>query len=147
MMILAKQNAVKAAMVTADTQLIVLGNKVEEMNLSDDDDKEASAPAEGKTEALRQLAEERKALDATRKLLDELLAKSQEKAVAKAAGSQSGSTTVTFGDNNSGFQANTINGGVSGLTFGESKQMSVFLLWIMIGIKPCLSHQCSTLNA
>ncbi len=37
------------------------------MNLSDDDE-EAVAPAEGKTEALRQLEEERKVLDASRKL-------------------------------------------------------------------------------
>lgn len=88
-----------------------------EINLSDDDE-EAAAPAEGKAEALRQLKEEGKALDASRKLLNELLSKSQEEAVAKAAGNQSQSTTVTFGDGNSGFQAGTITGGVSGITFG-----------------------------
>ena len=93
-----------------------LENKVEEMSLSDDD--EVAGSAESKAAALRQLEEERKALNASRKLLDELLAKSQEEAVAKAAGNQSGSTTVTFGDHNSGFQAGTITGGVSGLTFG-----------------------------
>jgi hypothetical protein len=71
-----------------------------------------------KTEALRQLEEERRALNASQKLLDELLTKAQENAVTKVAGSQSGSTTVTFGDYSSGFQAYTINGGVSGLTFG-----------------------------
>ena len=87
------------------------------MNLSDDDE-EAAAPAEGKAEALRQLEEERKALDVSRKLLDELLSKSQEEAVAKAVGNQSHSTTVTFGSHNSGFQARTITGGVSGITFG-----------------------------
>ena len=92
-------------------------NKLEEMNLSDDDE-EAAAPAEGKAEALRQLEEERKALDASRKLLNELLSKSQEEAVAKAAGNQSYSTMVTFGDHNSGFQAGTITGGVSGTIFG-----------------------------
>jgi hypothetical protein len=94
-----------------------LENKLEDMNLSDDDE-EAAAPADGKAEALRQLEEERKALDASQKLLDELLSKSQEEAVAKAAGNQSHSTTVTFGDYNSGFQAWTITGGVSGITFG-----------------------------
>jgi len=95
---------------------------MEEMGLSDDDDDDdddATTPAEGKAGALRQLEEERKALDASRKLLNELLAKAQEEAVAKAAGIQSPSTTVTFGDNNSGFQAGTITGGVSGLTFGR----------------------------
>jgi hypothetical protein len=116
---LTKQNDVKAAITSSDTQLVVLKDKMEEMNLGDNDDEEAAAPAEGQAEALRQLAEERKALDASRKLLDELLAKSQEEAVAKATGNQSGSNTVTFGDNNSGFQAHTVNGGVSGLTFGR----------------------------
>ena len=88
------------------------------MNLSDDDE-EAAAPAEGKAEALRQLEEERKALDASRRLLDELLSKSQEEAVAKAAANEGPSTTVTFGHHNSGFQAGTITGGVSGITFGR----------------------------
>jgi hypothetical protein len=57
------------------------------MNLSDDDE-EAATPAEGKAEALWQLKEELKALDASRKLLDELLSKAQEDAVAKAAGTK-----------------------------------------------------------
>lgn len=111
----AKQAEVKGALVTADKQLIVLENKLEEMNLNDDEE-EVAAPAEGKAEALRQLEEERKALDASRKLLDELLSKSQEEAVATAAGSQP--TTVTFGNHNSGFQAGTVTGGVRGITFG-----------------------------
>jgi hypothetical protein len=67
---------------------------------------------------LRQLEEERKALDTSRKLLDELLSKSKEEAVAKAAGNQGSSTTVTFGNQNSGLQAGTITDGVNGITFG-----------------------------
>jgi hypothetical protein len=48
------------------------------------------------------------------KRLDELLAKSQEEALTIAAlGSQSGSTTITFGNRNSGFQAGVIHGGVN----------------------------------
>jgi hypothetical protein len=97
---------------------------MEEMNLSDDDE-EAATPAEGKTEALRQLEEERIALDASRKLLDELLYKAQEDVVAKAsAGNQSGSTTVTvgnvtFGKDNKGYQAGSITGGdFRGMRFG-----------------------------
>ena len=77
-----------------------------------------ATPAEGKTEALRQLEEEFKGVKASQKLLHELLSKSQDDAVAKAAGNQSGSTTVTFGAQNSGFQAGNINGGVSGISFG-----------------------------
>jgi hypothetical protein len=95
----------------------VLENKLEELNLISDDD-DAAGSSEGKTEALRQLEEELKGVKASQKLLNELLSKSQEEAVAKAAGNQSGSITVTFGAQNSGFQAGNINGGVSGIDFG-----------------------------
>jgi hypothetical protein len=95
----------------------VLENKVEVINLSDDN-KEVATAAERKTEILRQLEEELKGVKASQKLLSELLSKSQEEAVVKAAGSQSGSTTVIFGAQNSGFQAGIINGGVSGFSFG-----------------------------
>lgn len=109
----ARQTEIKGSITTADKHLIVLENKLEEMNLNSEDE-EAAGATEGKTEALRQLEEERKALNASRKLLDELLSKSQEAAVAKvAAGNPSHSTTVTFGNNYSGIQAHTINGGVS----------------------------------
>jgi hypothetical protein len=90
---------------------------VEEMNLSDNDD-EVATTAEGKTEALQQLEEELKGVKASQKLLSELLLKSQEEAVAKAAGSQISSTKVTFSAQNSGFQAGILNGGVSGISFG-----------------------------
>jgi hypothetical protein len=100
----------------------VLESKLEELNLSSDDDKEAG-PKEGKAEALQQLEEERKALGASRTLLDELLSKAQEDAVAKAAAKSQDSsttvTTVTFGDQNSGQQAGVINGGVHGAVFGS----------------------------
>jgi hypothetical protein len=55
---------------------------------------------------------------ASQKLLHELLSKSQDDAIVKAVGNQSSSTTVTFGAQNSGFQAGNINGGVSGINFG-----------------------------
>ena len=67
-----KQDEVKGAITTADKQLIVLENKVKEMNLSDDEE-EVATPAEGKTEALRQLEEEFKGVKASQKLLHELL--------------------------------------------------------------------------
>jgi hypothetical protein len=104
-------------MTTAHKQLIVLENRVEEINLSDDDE-EVATPAEGKTEALRQLEEELEGVKASQKLLNELLSKVQEDAIAKAVGNQSGLITVTFGAQNSGFQAGIINGGVSGTSFG-----------------------------
>ena len=113
-----KQEELKNALSTTDNQLIVLQNKVKEMNMSDDDE-EAAPPAEGKTEALRQLEEELKGVKASQKLLGELLSKAREEAVLRAAGSQSqGGSTITFGAQNSGFQAGNINGGVSGISFG-----------------------------
>ena len=82
------------------------------MNLSGDYE-EAVGSTEGKAEALRQLEEERKALESSRKLLDELLSKSQEEAVVKAAARNQGrSTTISFGNQNRGFQAGIINGEV-----------------------------------
>ena len=117
------QEEVKGAISTANNQLVVLENRVQELNLSDDDEEVVSALG-GKAEALRQLEEERKALDTSRKLLNELLSKSQEEAVAKASGKQNGLSTmtvgnVTFGSDNKGYQAGHIAGGdFSGMIFG-----------------------------
>jgi membrane-bound lytic murein transglycosylase B len=114
------QAEIKGAVTTTDKQLVVLESKLEELNLSSDDDEEAG-PKEGKAEAMQQLEEERKALQVSRALLDELLSKAQEEAVAKAAAkSPDSSTTVTatFGNQNSDQQAGVINGGVHGAVFG-----------------------------
>lgn len=93
---------------------MVLESKLKDLTLSDDD--EAAGSEEDKTETLRQLEGELKAVKVSQKLLNKLLSKSQEEAVAKAAVP---STKVTFGNRNSGFQAGTINGGVSGMSFGR----------------------------
>ncbi|KAH9211701.1 hypothetical protein DL95DRAFT_426993 [Leptodontidium sp. 2 PMI_412] len=85
---------VNLAITTADRQLVVVENKLEELNLSSDDNDDATRSSPGKAE----------------KLLNELLSKSQEEAIAKAAGNQTGSITVNFGPQNSGFQARNING-------------------------------------
>jgi uncharacterized protein involved in exopolysaccharide biosynthesis len=114
------QAEVKGAITTTNKQLVVLESRLEELNLSSDDEEDASAK-EGKAEVLQQL-EERKALEVSRTLLDELLSKAQEDAVAKAAAKSQDSsttvTTVTFGNQNSGQQAGVINGGVHGAVFG-----------------------------
>ncbi|OBT69730.1 hypothetical protein VE03_00857 [Pseudogymnoascus sp. 23342-1-I1] len=110
------QVEVKSAITTTDKQLVVLESKLEDMedmDLSDDD--EAAGSGGGKSETLRQLEGELKAVKVSQKLLNELLSKSQEEAVAKAAVP---STKVTFGNQNSGFQAGTINGGVIRISFG-----------------------------
>jgi hypothetical protein len=107
-------------MTTADRHLVVLENKLEELNLSSDGD-DIAGSSEGKAEVLRQLEEELKGVKASQKLLEELLSKSQEEAIAKAAGNQTSSITVAFGAQNSGFQAGNINGGVSGMSFGREQ--------------------------
>lgn len=113
-----KQNEVNGAITTTDNQLVVLQNRLEELELSSDEEEEIMS-ARGKDEALQRMKNERDALDTSRKLLQELLVKSQEESVAKAAlGSQDTSTKISFGEKNSGFQAGIIHGAVSGLTFG-----------------------------
>jgi hypothetical protein len=77
---------------------------------------------------LRQLEEEFKGVKASQKLLNELLSKSQEEPVARAAGKQSGSTTVTFSAQNSGFQAGNINDGVTGINFGRNQTYKICIL-------------------
>lgn len=90
-------------------------NRIKELNISkteDDDDLTTD------TDALRQIEEEHRALRASRKLLDELLDRAQENTLAKAAATQDHSTQVTFGNQNSGFQAGVFSGSISGITFG-----------------------------
>lgn len=116
-----QRNDINGAITAADRQMIILANKVEELGLDDEehDEEGNSSPTDDRADALRQLEEERKALNTAQKLLEELLAKSHEQAIGKAALIQSGSSTVNFGDNNSGFQAGSIAGGVSGISFGK----------------------------
>jgi len=111
-----KQDEVNGAITTTDRQLVVVENKLEELKLSSDND-DAAESSQGKDEVLQQLEEEVKGVKASQKLLNELLSKSQEEAIAKVAGSQTSSITVTFGPQNSGFQAGNINGGVNGTNF------------------------------
>lgn len=92
---------------------MVLESKLEDINLSNDNG--VAGLIEGKSETLQQLEGELKVVKVSQKLLNELLSKSQEEAVAKAVVPL---TIVTFGNQNSGLQAGTINGGVSGISFG-----------------------------
>ncbi|OBT75869.1 hypothetical protein VF21_04419 [Pseudogymnoascus sp. 05NY08] len=107
------QTEVKGAITTADKQFVVLKSKLKDMSLNDDDEEAGSGG--GRSETLQQLEGELKAVKVSQKLLNKLLSKSQEEAVAKAT---LPSTTVTFGDQNSGIQAGIINGGVNGISFG-----------------------------
>jgi predicted unusual protein kinase regulating ubiquinone biosynthesis (AarF/ABC1/UbiB family) len=113
-----KQAEVQDAITTANKQLVILEDKMHELAASSNGE-EAAPPVEGKAEVLRQLEKQIKGLDASRKLLDELLSKLKEEVVTKAAGNQSSSITMKFGDHNGGFQAGTIAGDVSGISFGR----------------------------
>ncbi|KAH8589490.1 hypothetical protein B0O99DRAFT_664513 [Bisporella sp. PMI_857] len=75
-------SVIKKTISTKQIEVKVLENKLEALNLSSDDDEDAGSK-ECKTEALRQLEEQFK---------------------------RAGSTTVTFGAQNSGFQAVNISG-------------------------------------
>ena len=86
----------------ADRQLIVLKNKLKELNLSSDND-DATGSSQGKAEVIRQLKKELKKVKALQKLLSELLFKSQEEAITKAVRNQTDLITVSFGAQNSGF--------------------------------------------
>lgn len=117
-MISTKQTEVGAAIVTTDRQLVVLKNRLEDIKLSDnEDDDEGSENDRGNI--LRQLEEELKGVKASQALLQELLAKTREEVVANAAKDQASNTTVTFGTNNSGLQANVFHGQGGTFTFGK----------------------------
>lgn len=132
--IFAKHAEVKSAITTVFKQLVVLEDKLGELKLSSDD--EVASSREGKDETLQQLEVELLALQASQKLLNELLSKLLDQNSGFQAetinggvsginfggdgnsGFQTGTSGVRWGDRNSGFQAGTINGGVSGITFG-----------------------------
>ncbi|KFA81735.1 hypothetical protein S40288_05990 [Stachybotrys chartarum IBT 40288] len=80
---------------------------------------EASMSPQDRAEVQQRLQDERDVFDASRILFRELLARSQEEFVQKAAlGGQAGSTTTSFSHQNTGFEAGIIHGNVSGQTFG-----------------------------
>lgn len=91
--------------------MVVLESKLNGLNISSDEEEE-DREKEGKSEALRQLEEGRKALEVLQSLLKELLSKAQEDAVAKAAAG-SLNYSATFGNQNSGVQGYNIFGGVT----------------------------------
>jgi hypothetical protein len=109
---------VHGAVTTTDKQLVEVKSKLEELYLASDDNEETSTK-KAKAKSLEQLEEqlevELEGLKSSRALLDELLPKAQEDAVAKsAAKSQDNSTSVMFGNMNSGQQSRVIHGGVHG---------------------------------
>jgi hypothetical protein len=90
---------------------------LEELRL-DGASEERSQNAEGMANTVKQIEEERSALDSSRTLLEELLSRVREEAVFKAASEmQSRSTHITFGNLEKGFQIGTNNAAISGIHF------------------------------
>ena len=117
-MIVTKQTDIASAIKTTDKQLAEVGKRLEELNVAGNDQVEAES-MKNRADALRQIEEEHKALSTSQKLLNELLSKAQDDAVAKAATeNQTRSTIVTFGAQNSGLQIGVSSGPISGISFG-----------------------------
>lgn len=115
--IFTKQIEIENDIITIDKQSMMLKNELKELNINNDD-QEAIESTKSKIEILQQLEEERKALSASRKVLDELLSKSKEKAIAKIAiENQSRSITMTFDNQNSNFQVESINDSINEINF------------------------------
>jgi DNA-binding transcriptional regulator GbsR (MarR family) len=79
---------------------------------------EQSQNAEDMADTVKQIEQERSALDSSRKLLEELLSKAKEEAIVRAVSeSQNRSTHITFGNQGKGFQIGINNGPISGINF------------------------------
>lgn len=98
--------------------MAIVDDRMEQLDLDSDNQSQAQR-TENTSEARQRPEDERKALAVSFELLKDLLSKSQAEALAKTAQSQGPTNTVTFGNQNSGIQAGTINGGLSGISFGK----------------------------
>lgn len=110
-----KEAEISDAITSTDTQLAEVEGALRDICLAD-----GQGQNEGDiTNAVKQIEEERAALGCSRKLLEELLSKTRDDVIARAASeSQKRLTRVTFGNHNSGFQAGIVNGPISGISFG-----------------------------
>jgi hypothetical protein len=113
-----KQAEITGAIKTTDKQLAEVEITLGELHVAGSG-QERIQNTEDKDNALEQIEDERTALDSPRKLLQELLSKAREEAIAKAANeSQNLSTQISFGTQNAGFQIGISNGPISGISFG-----------------------------
>jgi hypothetical protein len=111
-----KQAEITGAIMTTDKQLAKVKSTLGELQLTGADP-EIIQNTEDKDNALRQIEEERTALDSSRKLLQELLSKAQDEVISRVA-NENRRTQVTFGNQNAGFQIGISNGSISGISFG-----------------------------
>lgn len=108
----AKETEVKVAVETTNKQLAEVNAKLEALQLGRQEEGETTGD---RASAISQVAAEQTALDASRKLLQELLSGVQA-AATNAPLAQSGPRN-TFGSQGKGFQIATNYGGISGISF------------------------------
>jgi hypothetical protein len=114
--LLARETELSTAISSTDTQLAAVESVLEVVRLDASEDR--IQDAEDVANTVKQMEEERNALDLSRKLLEELLGRVREEAVFKAASEmQTNSTHITFGNLEKGFQIGTNHGPISGIHF------------------------------
>jgi hypothetical protein len=115
----ARRAEMTATISTVDTQVGLAEQSLTQMRLTEEDQtsQEVEEDIEGATWAIEdELAMLRSSRETMRELISSMQAELAERA---ASGVSASSTSVSFGNNNSGFQAGTISGPVSGLRFGK----------------------------
>ena len=113
----ARETEISTAILSTDMQLAAVETGLEEVRL-DDASEHRIQDSEDVANTVKQMEEERNALDLSRKLLEELLGRVREEAVFKAASEmQTISTHITFGNLERGFQIGTNNGPISCVQF------------------------------
>jgi hypothetical protein len=115
----ARQAEMTATISTILTQVGLAEQSLMQMRLTEEDQlsQEVQEDMEGAAWAIEdEVAMLRFSQETMRELISSMQAELAERA---AGGISDSSTSVSFGDNNSGFQAGTISGSVSGLSFGK----------------------------
>jgi hypothetical protein len=115
----ARHAEMTATISTVDTQVVLAEQSLTQIRLTEEDQtsQEVEEDIEGATWAIEEeLAMLRSSQETMRELISSMQAELAERA---ASGVSASSTSVSFGNNNSGFQAGTISGPVSGLRFGK----------------------------
>jgi hypothetical protein len=116
-----KETEISKAVTSTDRQLAEVETSLGELQLGDAG-QDQSQNAEDMTNTVKQIEEERSALESSRKLLEELLSKAKEEAIIRASSeSQNRSMQMTFGTLGEGFQIGNNSGPISGINFGGKR--------------------------
>lgn len=112
----ARETELSTAISSTDTQLAAVESVLEVVRL-DDTSEDRIQDAEDVANTVKQIEEERSALDSSRTMLEELLRRVREEAVFKAGKMQTNSTHITFGNLERGFQIGTNNAAIRDIHF------------------------------